>query len=69
PLRLAISHINKHRNPSPQPVAIDAIAEASIKFRYFEHVAEYSVAVCRECGYSVLPSYIESYLQRIYRLK
>ncbi|KAF1828979.1 hypothetical protein BDW02DRAFT_511036, partial [Decorospora gaudefroyi] len=36
---------------------------------YFKHLAKYAVAVCKECRHSVLPSYIESHLQRIHRIK
>jgi hypothetical protein len=31
--------------------------------QYFEHVAEYSVAVCRECRYAVWPNQIKGHLQ------
>jgi hypothetical protein len=45
------------------------MAEASIEFQYFEHLVEYSIAVCRECKHGVLPNHIESHLQRVHRIK
>jgi hypothetical protein len=35
----------------------------SINCQYFEHVAQYSIAACRECRYAVWPDQIKSYLQ------
>jgi hypothetical protein len=40
------------------------MAEESIELRYFEHLVEYAVAVGKECRHGILPSYLESYLQR-----
>jgi hypothetical protein len=37
--------------------------EFDIARQYFEHVAEYSVAACRECRYAVWPDQIEGHLQ------
>jgi superfamily II DNA helicase RecQ len=37
--------------------------------RYFEHLVEYQVAVCRECRHGVLPSHIERHLQRMHRVE
>jgi hypothetical protein len=34
--------------------------------QHFEHIAEYQVAVCQGCRYSVWPSYIKSHLQRVH---
>ena len=48
---------------------INAIAETDIDFQHFEHLAEYSIAICKECRHGVLPSYIKSHLQRMHRVK
>ena len=45
------------------------MAAESGEFQFFEHLAEYSVAICRECRHGVLPSHIESHLQRVHRVK
>jgi hypothetical protein len=45
------------------------MAEADIKFQYFEHLAEYSIAICKECRHGVLPSHIKSHLQRVHKVK
>jgi hypothetical protein len=44
------------------------VAESE-EFQFFEHLAKYSVAICRECRQGVLPSHIESHLQRVHRIK
>jgi hypothetical protein len=31
------------------------MSEANVKHQYFEHLAKYQVAVCRECRYAVWP--------------
>ena len=36
----------------------------NIEHQYFEHVAEYHVAVCRECQYAIWPDQIEGHLQK-----
>jgi hypothetical protein len=45
------------------------MAETDIKFQHFEHLAAYSIAVCKECRHGVLPSYIKSYLQHAHKVK
>jgi phage FluMu protein Com len=45
------------------------MAEADIEFQYFEHLAEYSIAICKECRHGVLPSHIKSHLQRAHKVK
>jgi hypothetical protein len=45
------------------------MAAENVEVQYFEHLAEYSIAVCKECRHGVLPSHIESHLQRIHRIK
>jgi hypothetical protein len=44
------------------------MTDSSIAGDYFEHLAAYALAVCKECRYGVLPSQIESHLQRIHRV-
>jgi hypothetical protein len=36
---------------------------------YFEHVAEYQIAVCKKCRHGVLPSQILGHLQRVHRVE
>ncbi|KAL1640735.1 hypothetical protein SLS61_010230 [Didymella pomorum] len=38
-----------------------------IENQYFEHLAEYQVAVCRECRYAVWPDQIEGHLQKLHK--
>jgi hypothetical protein len=45
------------------------MAEADILFQYFEHLAEYSIAICKECRHGVLPSHIQSHLQRAHKIQ
>ncbi|KAF2871802.1 hypothetical protein BDV95DRAFT_493807, partial [Massariosphaeria phaeospora] len=45
------------------------IAKTNVKLQHFEHLAAYSIAICKECKHSVLPSYVKSYLQRMHRVK
>ena len=45
------------------------MAEADIEFQHFEHLAAYSIAVCKECRHGVLPSHVKSHLQRMHRVK
>ena len=45
------------------------MAETGIEFQHFEHLAEYSIAVCKECRHGVLPSHIKSHLQRAHKVK
>ncbi|KAL1643247.1 hypothetical protein SLS61_009346 [Didymella pomorum] len=40
------------------------MAESSIASQHFEHLAEYALAVCRECRHGVLLSQIKSHVQR-----
>jgi hypothetical protein len=44
----------------PPPLTM---SESNITYQYFEHVAEYSVAACRECRYAVWPDQIKGHLQ------
>jgi hypothetical protein len=45
------------------------MAKASIACQYFDHLAEYQVAVCRECQYAVWPDQIEGHLQEQHKIK
>jgi hypothetical protein len=45
------------------------MAEADIEFQSFEHPAEYSIAIGKECRHGVLPSHIQSHLQRAHKIK
>jgi hypothetical protein len=45
------------------------MVEADIEFQYFKHLAEYSIAICKECRHDVLPSNIKSHLQRAHKVK
>lgn len=45
------------------------MAGVHIGLRYFEHLAEYRVAVCNECRYAVWPSQIKGHLQEQHRIK
>jgi hypothetical protein len=45
------------------------MAAENVEFQYFEYLAEYSIAICKEYRHGVLPSHIESLLQRIHRVK
>jgi hypothetical protein len=47
----------------------NAMAEKDIEFQHFEHLAEYSIAICKECRHGVLPSHIKSHLQRAHKVK
>jgi superfamily II DNA helicase RecQ len=42
--------------------------ETSISCQYFEHLAEYSLAICLECRHSVWPSQIEGHLKTIHHI-
>ena len=42
--------------------------EDDIVRQYFEHVAEYRVAACRECQYAVWPGQIKGHLQGQYKV-
>jgi hypothetical protein len=48
---------------------IPTMAESSIASQHFEHLAEYALAVCRECRHGVLPSQIKSHVQRSHHVK
>jgi hypothetical protein len=43
--------------------------ESSVAGVYFEHLAAYALAVCKECRHGVLPSQVKSHLQRTHRVK
>jgi hypothetical protein len=45
------------------------MAETDIEFQHFEHLAEYSIAICKKCRHGVLPSHIKSHLQRMHKGK
>jgi hypothetical protein len=45
------------------------MAEADIEFQYFKHLAEYCIAICKECRHGVLPSHIQSHLQRAHMIQ
>jgi hypothetical protein len=45
------------------------MAETDIESQYFEHLAAYSIAICKECRHGVLPSHIKSHLQRAHKVK
>jgi superfamily II DNA helicase RecQ len=45
------------------------MAETDIEFQHFGHLAEYCIAVCKECRHGVLPSHIKSHLQRAHKVK
>jgi hypothetical protein len=44
------------------------MSELSIECQYFEHVAEYSVAACRECRYAVWLDQIDGHLQEQHKI-
>jgi hypothetical protein len=44
------------------------MSEPSIECQYFKHIAEYSVAACRECRYAVWPDQIEGHLQEQHKI-
>ena len=44
------------------------MAETDIEFQHFQHLAAYSVAICKECRHGVLPSHIKSHLQRAHKV-
>jgi hypothetical protein len=45
------------------------MTECTIAGEYFEHLAAYALAVCKECRHGVLPSQVKSHLQRAHRVK
>lgn len=45
------------------------IAESSIAGRYFKHLVEYALAVCKECRHGVLPSQIKNHVQHAHPTK
>jgi len=45
------------------------MAEIDLDFQHFEHLAEYSIAICTECRHGVLPSHIQSHLQRAHKIQ
>jgi hypothetical protein len=44
------------------------MSEHNIACQYFEHVAEYRVAACRECRYAVWPDQIKGHLQNQHKV-
>jgi hypothetical protein len=45
------------------------MAEARIACRYFNHLADYQVAICKQCQYAVWPDQIEGHLQEQHKIK
>jgi hypothetical protein len=45
------------------------MVETDVQLQHFKHLAEYSIAICKECRHSVLPSHIKSHLQRAHKVK
>jgi hypothetical protein len=45
------------------------MTEVGIEFQHFEHLVEYSIAICKECRHGVLPSHIRSHLQHAHKVK
>jgi len=45
------------------------MTKTDVELQHFEHLAEYSIAVCKECRHGVLPSHIKSYLHCMHRVK
>ncbi|KAL5400979.1 hypothetical protein PMIN03_011921 [Paraphaeosphaeria minitans] len=43
------------------------MTESSAASQYFEHLPAYSLAICRECRYGVLPSHARRHLQSVYQ--
>jgi hypothetical protein len=48
---------------------INAMAETDVELQHFQHLAEYSIAICKDCRHGVLPSHIKSHLQRAHKVK
>ena len=40
------------------------MTEDSVAGKYFKHLVEYALAICKECRHGVLPSQVKSHLQR-----
>ena len=49
-------------------IHIVAMAECDIGSRFFTQLAEYPVAVCKECKHGVWPDQIEGHLQRSHKI-
>jgi hypothetical protein len=45
------------------------MVETDVELQHFEHLAEYSIAICKECRHGVLPSHMKSHLQRAHKVK
>jgi hypothetical protein len=45
------------------------MAEARIACQYFNHLADYQVAICKQCQYAVWPDQIEGHLQEQHKIK
>jgi superfamily II DNA helicase RecQ len=45
------------------------MAETDVELQHFQHLAEYSIAICKDCRHGVLPSHIKSHLQRAHKVK
>ena len=48
---------------------INAMAETDIELQHFEHLAAYSIAICKECRHGVLPGHFKSHLQHAHKVK
>jgi hypothetical protein len=44
------------------------MAEKSVVGRYFEHLAEYQLAICKECRYGVWPAQVERHLHKHHKI-
>jgi hypothetical protein len=45
------------------------MAETDVKLQHFQHLAGYSIAICKDCRHGVLPSHIKSHLHRAHKVK
>jgi hypothetical protein len=45
------------------------MAETDIELQHFEHLAAYSIAICKECRHGVIPGHIKSHLQHAHKVK
>lgn len=59
---LLASILQQRDNISPTIMSAEGI-----EHQFFERVAEYPVAVCRECRYAVWPSHIEGHLRKLHK--
>jgi hypothetical protein len=45
------------------------MAEIDVELQHSQHLAEYHIAICKDCRHGMLPSHIKSYLQRAHKVK